>query len=128
MSKLYYWEQEVKDVKWNKVILINEEEITLNEKEQEIVLSTEPKNLSDFTYSKANNLTNEILKLLEWYENIVLKSDIQHITHSLMASVWWNYHKAVSKAIWIYDEELSKKYWPQYLTENISLKDIKRFL
>jgi len=66
MSKLYYWEQEVKDVKWDKVILINEEEITLNEKEQEIVLSTEPKNLSDFTYSKANNLTNEILKLLEW--------------------------------------------------------------
>lgn len=128
MSKLYYWEQEVKDVKWDKVILINEEEITLNEKEQEIVLSTEPKNLSDFTYSKANNLTNEILKLLEWYENIVLKSDIQHITHSFMASVWWNYHKAVSKAFWIYDEELSKKYWPQYLTENISLKDIKRFL
>lgn len=128
MSKLYYWEQLVKEVESNKIILDNGEEIKLNSKEQEIVLSTEPQELWTFIYSKAQKLAWKILDLLEDHENIVKKSDIQYILEYLVTSIKGNFETASAKALWIYDEETAKKYWTSKLIEDISLKDIKRFL
>lgn len=128
MEKLYYWEDLVKEVESNKIILDNGEEIIMTSKEQELVLSTEPLELWKFTYTKASKLAWEILDLLEWYENIVKKSDIQYILEYLVSSIKGNFETASAKAMGIYNEETAKKYWTWKLIEEISLKDIKKFL
>lgn len=128
MSKLYYWEELVKEVTEDTVTLENWEQLTITSKEQEIVLSTEPQELWKFIYWKANKLAWKILDLLEEYENVVKKSDIQYILEYLVSSIKGNFETASAKALWIYNEETAKKYWTWKLIEDISLKDIKKFL
>lgn len=127
-EKTYYWQKEVKEIKNDSIVLEDNQEIIMTGEEQKIVLSEKPLETWEFIYFKCQKLAWQILDLLEWYENIVKKSDMQYILELLVSSIKGNYETALVKSMGIYDEEIVKKYWTSKLLEDITLKQLKKFL
>lgn len=125
---MFYWEREVKEIKDNSIILDDGQEITLTKSEQEVVLSEESQDLWKFIHNKAMKLSWKILDLLEDYENIVKKSDMQFVLEYLVSSMKWNYDTAVAKALWVYNEDTVKKYWVSKVLEDVTFKELKKHL
>ena len=121
-------DKEVKEIKNDSIVLEDNQEIIITGEEQKLVLSEKPLETWEFIYFKCQKLAWQILDLLEWYENIVKKSDMQFILELLISSIKGNYETALIKALGIYDEEVVKKYWNSKLLEDITLKQLKKFL
>lgn len=121
-TKKYIGTKEVKSIEDNIATFVDGDSMFITDKQQEYLVTSEPKNLTEEQDLVLVAVTKEVLDVLE--EHNVKQSDMNAIWQNVLTSYTRSRLMAIWRAFGTYKEGLS----PQYYEENVRISDIKKLL